>query len=198
MYRLNNSALAIQDGDGDSCNIRAFIETLRNAIPPEDHPNKNKYSYKEIISLFTPNMKPVDAVDYGEGETRCICGHKIRDIFMVSYTENTSIKVWPIGSVCIKRFFNSDFLYLKTIVDNIDLQKLYNNEYTFADFNKKTGFTKDSADMLLEHGIISHHHYYFLLKDIIKRRKPQLLGISQSMIMYRIMLQIHEALAAYK
>lgn len=198
MYRLNNSALVIQDGDGDSCNIRAFIETLRNAIPPEDHPNKNKYSYKEIISLFTPSMKPVDAVDYGEGETRCICGHKIRDIFMVSYTENTSIKVWPIGSVCIKRFYNSDFLCLKTIVDNIDLRKLYNNEYTFADFNKKTGFTKDSADILLERGIISRYYYNFLLYDIIKRRKPQLLDIAQNGIMYRIMLQIHEALAAYK
>lgn len=198
MYRLNNSVLAIQDGDGDSCNIRAFIETLRNAIPPEDHPNKNKYSYKEIISLFTPSMKPVDAVDYGEGETRCICGHKIRDIFMVSYTENTSIKVWPIGSVCIKRFYNSDFLCLKTIVDNIDLRKLYNNEYTFADFNKKAGFTKDSADILLERGIISRYYYNFLLYDIIKRRKPQLLDIAQNGIMYRIMLQIHEALAAYK
>lgn len=197
MYRLNNSALAIQDGDGDSCNIRAFIETLRNAIPPEDHPNKNKYSYKEIIALFTPNMKPVDAVDYGDGETRCICGHKIRDIFMVSYTENTSIKVWPIGSVCIKRFYNEDFLCLKTIVDNIDLHKLYNNEYTFADFNKKTGFTKDSADMLLKQGIISHY-YYFLLKDIIKRRKPQFLDIAQNEVMYRIMLQIHKALAVYK
>ena len=195
MNKLNENMIGLCESN-NSCDVRRLVETLRDAIPPEDHPNKINYSYKEVITLFTPCMHPVDTVaDYGD--TKCICGHAIKYIFAVSYVENTSIQVWPIGSVCINRFYDKTFLCLKTIVDNIDLHKLYNNEYTFADFNKKTGFTKVSADILLRQEIINRYCYNFLLTEIIKRRKGYL-NKKQINTMYYIMKFIHEALMAYK
>lgn len=195
MNRLNDCTIRFYD-NGDTCDVARFVETLRNAIPPKDHPDKIKYTYKEVIALFTPCMRQMDVVD-DYGDARCICGHKIKFIFAVSYIEDTSIQVWPIGSTCIKRFYDETFLCLKTIVDNIDLHKLYNNEYTFADFNKKTGFTKCSADILLRREIINRHCYNFLVYEIIKKRKGYL-NRKQINTMYHIMKCIHEALAAYK
>lgn len=150
-----------------------FIETLREYLPLEDHPDKQYYTWDQVIREYEPRMMPVDEFDnYGDGQ--CICGHKIKYIYRIYYKKDRSISIEPIGSECINKFYtNKDTIYhLKRMLDSTDIVILWNGIYTTNHFKAKNGFSKDSLLYLKRYDCLTNQQYKTLEK-IVKTRKER-------------------------
>lgn len=165
-----------------------FIKALRDALPISKHPSKDLYTLSQLRALFYPNMCPEDCGEYGD--EHCICGHDIKYCYEVIYRYDVTIKVEPIGSECINAFFSQSEVCLKTIIDKIDLKRLWNGEYTTKDFCSANGFSSDTM-VYLDSEVLSAHEFKFL-QSLVKARKKRYLTEKQIRFMYRIMKNIQE------
>ena len=153
--------------------VENFIETLREHLPLEDHPNKQYYTWDQVIREYEPHMMPVDEFSfYGEG--RCICGHDIKYVYRIYYKRDKSINIEPIGSECINKFYtNKDTIYhLKRMLDSTDIWVLWNGGYTTKHFKAKNGFSKDGLLYLKRYDCLTNQQYE-TLKNIVNARKEQ-------------------------
>ena len=165
-----------------------FIKALRDTLPISKHPSKDLYTLSQLRALFYPNMCPYDCGEYGDEP--CICGHDIKYCYEVIYIYNATIKVKPIGSECITEFFSPYEVCLKTIIDKINLKRLWNGEYTTKDVCRANGFSSDTM-VYLDTNVLSTYEFSFLL-SLVKARKKQYLTEKQIRFMYRIMKRIQE------
>lgn len=165
-----------------------FIKALRDALPISKHPSKDLYTLSQLRALFYPNMCPYDCGEYGDEQ--CICGHDIKYCYEVIYIYNATIKVEPIGSECITAFFSPYEVCLKTIIDKINLKRLWNGEYTTKDFCRANGFSSVTM-VYLDTNVLSTYEFSFL-QSLVKARKKKCLTEKQIRFMYRIMKRIQE------
>lgn len=152
-----------------------FIEVLREHLPIEDHPDKQYYTWDQVIREYEPHMMPVDEFDnYRDGQ--CICGHDIKYIYRIYYKRDKAISIEPIGSECINKFYtNKDNIYhLKRMLDSTDIVILWNGLYTTNHFKAKNGFSKDSLLYLKIYDCLTNQQYE-TLKDIVNARKNRYL-----------------------
>lgn len=171
-----------------------FIEALRDVLPSSKHPNKELYTLEQLRALFTPDMVPINCGQYGAAQ--CICGHDIKYAYQVIYKYDPKIRVSPIGSECINTFFDPSEVYLKTIIDSIDLKRLWNGEYTTKNFCKANGFTSNTMNYL-DMYVLTKSEYAFL-DSIVKARSERHFTEKQIRFMYRIIKRIQEAYAELK
>lgn len=152
-----------------------FIETLRGHLPLEDHPDKQYYTWDQVIREYEPFMLPIDEFDY-YGEGQCICGHNILRIYKVIYKRNSLIEVKPIGSECIKRFYTNkdNIYYLKTMLDSTDTRELWNGGYTTEHFNAVNGFSRDGLLYLKRYDCLTNQQYDVLTKVVMARKDRDL------------------------
>lgn len=170
--------------------VENFIETLREHLPLEDHPNKQYYTWDQVIREYEPHMMPVDEFSfYGEG--RCICGHDIKYIYRIYYKRDKSINIEPIGSECINKFYtNKDTIYhLKRMLDSTDIWVLWNGGYTTKHFKAKNGFSKDGLLYLKRYDCLTNQQYE-TLKNIVNARKEQDLTEWEIRKLYGVMKNI--------
>ena len=170
-----------------------FIETLREHLPLEDHPDKQYYTWDQVIREYEPRMMPVDEFDnYGDGQ--CICGHDIKYIYRIYYKQDRSISIEPIGSECINKFYtNKDTIYhLKTMLDSTDIILLWNGIYTTNHFKAKNGFSKDGLLYLKRYDCLTNQQYETLEK-IVKTRKERGLTEWEIRKLYGAMKEIEKA-----
>ena len=165
-----------------------FIKALRDALPISKHPSKDLYTLSQLRALFYPNMCPEDCGKYGD--EHCICGHDIKYCYEVIYRYDATIRVVPIGSECINAFFSQSEVCLKTIIDKINLKRLWNGEYTTKDFCSTNGFSSDTM-VYLDTNVLSAYEFSFL-QSIVKARKKRYLTEKQIKFMYRVMKCIQE------
>lgn len=170
------------------------IKALKDALPISKHPNKELYTLGQLQALFTPDMTPEECDEYGD--TECICGHPIKYIYQVYYIHDRTISVSPVGSECIKGFFEPSEIILKTIIDNIDLKRLWDGEYTTKDFCKKTGFTSATMNYL-DMYVLNKSESTFL-HSVVKARREKRFTEKQIRFMYRIIKLIQKAYADLK
>lgn len=171
-----------------------IIKALKDALPINKHPNKEVYTLEQLRALYVPDMACIECDEYGDAE--CICGHPIKYIYQVLYIHDRTISVSPVGSECINGFFESSEVILKAIIDNIDLKRLWNGEYTTKDFCKKTGFTAASMNYLDTY-VLTKSEYAFL-HNIVKARRKRYFTERQISFMYRIIKLIQKAYADLK
>lgn len=170
--------------------VENFIETLREYLPLEDHPNKQYYTWDQVIREYEPHMMPVDEFSfYGEG--RCICGHDIKYVYRIYYKRDKSINIEPIGSECINKFYtNKDTIYhLKRMLDSTDIWVLWNGGYTTKHFKAKNGFSKDGLLYLKRYDCLTNQQYE-TLKNIVNARKEQDLTEWEIRKLYGVMKNI--------
>ena len=170
--------------------VENFIETLREHLPLEDHPNKQYYTWDQVIREYEPHMMPVDEFSfYGEG--RCICGHDIKYVYRIYYKRDKSINIEPIGSECINKFYtNKDTIYhLKRMLDSTDIWVLWNGGYTTKHFKAKNGFSKDGLLYLKRYDCLTNQQYE-TLKNIVNARKEQDLTEWEIRKLYGVMKNI--------
>lgn len=153
--------------------VENFVEVLREHLPLKDHPDKQYYTWDQVIREYEPHMLPIDEFDY-YGEGRCICGHDIKYIYKVTYKRDISIEITPIGSECINKFYtNKDSIYyLKRMLDSTDIIILWNGIYTTNHFKAKNGFSKDGLFYLKRYDCLTNQQYE-TLKDIVNARKER-------------------------
>lgn len=165
-----------------------FIKALRDALPISKHPSKDLYTLSQLRALFYPNMCPEDCGEYGAEQ--CVCGHDIKYCYEVIYRYDVTIKVEPIGSECINEFFSPYEVCLKTIIDKINLKRLWNGEYTTKDFCSANGFSSFTM-VYLDSEVLSTYEFSFL-QSLVKARKKRYLTEKQIRFMYHIMKNIQE------
>ena len=165
-----------------------FIKALRDALPISKHPSKDLYTLSQLRALFYPNMCPEDCGEYGAEQ--CVCGHDIKYCYEVIYRYDATIKVEPIGSECINEFFSPYEVCLKTIIDKINLKRLWNGEYTTKDFCSANGFSSFTM-VYLDSEVLSTYEFSFL-QSLVKARKKRYLTEKQIRFMYHIMKNIQE------
>lgn len=171
-----------------------FIKALRDVLPISKHPNKELYTLEQLRALFTPDMVPINCGQYGAAQ--CICGHDIKYAYQVIYKYDPKIKVSPIGSECINTFFDPSEVYLKTIIDSIDLKRLWNGKYTTKNFCKANGFTSNTMNYL-DMYVLTKSEFAFL-QSIVKARSERHFTEKQIRFMYHIIKRIQEEYAELK
>lgn len=157
--------------------VENFIEVLREHLPLKDHPDKQYYTWDQVIREYEPRMLPVDEFDnYGDGQ--CICGHKIKYIYRIYYKQDRSINIEPIGSECVNKFYtNKDTIYhLKKMLDSTDIIILWNGIYTTNHFKAKNGFSKDGLLYLKRYDCLTNQQYGTLVKIVKTRKERSLTG----------------------
>lgn len=169
-----------------------FVEVLREHLPLKDHPDKQYYTWDQVIQEYEPHMLPIDEFEY-YGKGRCICGHKIRYIYKVTYKRDISIEIIPIGSECINKFYtNKDAIYhLKRMLDSTDTILLWNGIYSTNHFKAKNGFSKDGLLYLKRYDCLTNQQYE-TLEEIVKTRKERSLTEREIRKLYGAMKEIEK------
>lgn len=169
-----------------------FVEVLREHLPLKDHPDKQYYTWDQVIQEYEPHMLPIDEFEY-YGKGRCICGHKIKYIYKVTYKRDTSIEITPIGSDCINKFYtNKDAIYhLKRMLDSTDTILLWNGIYSTNHFKAKNGFSKEGLLYLKRYDCLTNQQYE-TLEEIVKTRKGRGLTEREIRKLYGAMKEIEK------
>lgn len=169
-----------------------FVEVLREHLPLKDHPDKQYYTWDQVIQEYEPHMLPIDEFEY-YGKGRCICGHKIRYIYKVTYKRDISIEITPIGSDCINKFYtNKDTIYhLKRMLDSTDTILLWNGIYSTNHFKAKNGFSKEGLLYLKRYDCLTNQQYE-TLEEIVKTRKGRGLTEREIRKLYGAMKEIEK------
>lgn len=169
-----------------------FVEVLREHLPLKDHPDKQYYTWDQVIQEYEPHMLPIDEFEY-YGKGRCICGHKIKYIYKVTYKRDISIEITPIGSECINKFYtNKDAIYhLKRMLDSTDTILLWNGIYSTNHFKAKNGFSKEGLLYLKRYDCLTNQQYE-TLEEIVKTRKGRGLTEREIRKLYGAMKEIEK------
>lgn len=129
--------------------FKKLLEALRDALPDYDHPHKEHYTGKQLLSLYRPCSTDPVRVMREYGGANCVCGHAIKYVYAVEYRDNQSIRVEPVGSKCITIFsILYDGAELWKILDNFDISKALSFFYTSKDICAKNGFTDFTLNYL--------------------------------------------------
>lgn len=192
--KILNPCPIINLSDETVSNQTWLIESLRDYLPEEEHPNKAEYTTTEIFKYYREAIElrgseSFKHFQYRSNRNHCICGHYIEELCYCEYMSplgDDGIKKVPLGAIgncCIKKMAYDTKLYTRLLSDIVHNYR-HNNFEINRDISCKNGFGKTQMQFLKQ-CVLTDDEYNYL--ELLLQSKHQVtLKLRAKRILYHI------------
>jgi hypothetical protein len=192
--KILNSCPIINLSDEAASNQMQLIESLRDYLPEEEHPDKAEYTTTDIFKYYREAIElrrseSFHHFQYRSDRNHCICGHYIEELCYCEYMSplgDKGIKKIPLGAIrncCIKKMAYDTRLYTR-LLNDISYNYKCGVFKSIRDISMKNGFGKTQMQFLKQ-CVLTKEEYEWLTY-IVNLRVKTTLDITIKRILYKI------------